>query len=148
MSDRTLHVKMEAEQTAIKWPVPLVGALFVLMFLSASLLGQPPLPLPPLLPPDLAAFLFKMGNDSTVADVSFSQGGFFFLYSPLSLWKPEVSTKMLIATNRQRLSVTFSHGRSIWLRFWMDKVLRKDAEGKCMYTFKKCCRVSLRSLCK
>lgn len=33
-----------------------------------------------------------------------------------------------MATNRQRLRVTFSHGFSIWLRFWMDKALCKDAE--------------------
>lgn len=63
---------------------------------------------------------------------------------------------MVIATNRQRLSVTFSHGRSISLRFWMDKALRKDAEGKslyifyfiCIYFLKKCCGHPLCSLCQ
>lgn len=34
---------------------------------------------------------------------------------------------MVMAANRQRFSVTFSHGFSIWLRFWMDKALCSDA---------------------
>lgn len=60
--DRALNLKMEAEQrekmSTIKLWVPLAGVPFVLMFPSASLLVQPPLPLPALLSPDLAAFLF------------------------------------------------------------------------------------------
>lgn len=57
------------------------------------------------------------------------------VYLPLSLWQPEVSTSMVIATNRQRLRVTFSHGVSICIGFWMDEVLGKDAEGntRCFY---------------
>lgn len=37
---------------------------------------------------------------------------------------------MVMATKRQRFKVTFSHGAWISVRFWMDKVLRKEAEGK------------------
>lgn len=35
-----------------------------------------------------------------------------------------------MATNRQRLRVTFSQGVSIGVKFWMDEALRKAAEGE------------------
>lgn len=38
-----------------------------------------------------------------------------------------MSTRMAMATNRQRFRVTFSHGFSVWLRLWMDGDLGKDA---------------------
>lgn len=89
----------------------------------------PSVPRPPLPPPtsDPAMTLFKktehlasgVFRGGLERDPSFS--------SPWSLWKPEVSTRMVMATNRQRFKVTFSHGFSIWLRFWMDKALCKEA---------------------
>lgn len=60
--DRALNSKWKLskgkQMSTIKLWVPLAGVPFVLMFPSASLLVQPPLPLPALLSPDLAAFLF------------------------------------------------------------------------------------------
>ena len=36
---------------------------------------------------------------------------------------------MVMATNRQRFRVTFSHGISIWAMFWMGTAFCKGAEG-------------------
>lgn len=92
--------------------------------------------LPPLPSPDHATSLFCFVFYKKKYPVT---SGLQFLYLtlhlhlnylPWSFCKPDVSTRMVIATNRHRFRVTFSHGVSICVRFWMDKAFCRDAEGK------------------